>query len=674
MALTQDNRLIAVDTPLGKDVLLLTGFSGTEEISRLFSFELEMISENHSIPFEKIIGQPVTVSMVLANGKRYFNGIVSRFSQSRGGGETGPDPRVSFYTATVVPWLWLLTRTADSRIFQKQTVPEIVEKIFKEKGFKDYKFLLDGTYRNWDYCVQYRETDFNFVSRILEEEGIFYFFKHENRSHKLIIGNSNSKFNDCPNQPIAKYHTTGGTAFLPDDRIHGLEHTQEIRAGKYTLKDFNFEIPNTDLESIMPSKKPGPGEREVYDYPGSYLTKEEGGQLAQVRMEEEEAQITSLVGTSGCRPFSTGFRFTLQDYYRKDLNNKPYILTSLHHQASQGADYPGVAGGSDLEYSNHFTCMPFEVPYRPLRITPKPVVEGVQTAIVVGPAGQEIYTDPHGRVKVQFHWDREGKKNENSSFWIRVSQLWAGSSWGAMYIPRIGHEVIVDFLEGDPDQPIIIGRVYHGQNRPPYVLPDEKTKSTIKSDSSIGGEGSNEIRFEDRKGKEELYIHAQHDFNQVVENDQTDVVHNNRTSQVDRDDSETVGNNQTLIIGKNQSITIASDHILTVGSNQTVSVGANRTIQVVANQSGTIGGTCTTTITGPLTITCGANATFTVGSGLNIISGGTVTINAPSVVISAGTISLNTAMLQVAGVVQCATLMTSAVVSASYTPGVGNIV
>jgi type VI secretion system secreted protein VgrG len=518
MAYTQENRLIAIDTPLGKDALLLAGIRGTEAISAPFSFELVMLSENHKIAFQEVVGKAVTASIVLPDGsKRFWNGIVSRFSQGRGGGEEGGDPRFSAYQATMVPWLWLLLLTTNSRIFQKLSTPDIVEKIFKEKGFSDFKMRLQGTYEPREYCVQYRETDFNFVSRLLEEEGIYYFFEHEDGKHTMIIADAPAEHKPCPRQERAYYQISAG-ARLEKDVITGLEAFREIRPVKVSLSDFNFTIPNTSLEANAPSKhKTGHAELEIYDYPGFHESKSEGDRQARLRMEEEEARMTRMAGLSTCRAFTSGYRFTLTGFYRSDMNDKEYVLTSVAHEASQ--EFHGE--GSGLSYNNYFTCIPFEVRFRPRRVAEKPAVHGSQTAIVVGPKGEEIYTDEHGRVKVQFHWDREGKRDENSSCWIRVSQPWAGAGWGSLNIPRIGHEVVVDFIEGDPDRPIITGSVYHGQNRPPYPLPDEKTKSTLKSESTIGGGGFNEIRFEDKKGKEEIFVHGQKDYNTVVKNNTT---------------------------------------------------------------------------------------------------------------------------------------------------------
>ena len=562
MNFTQENRSLLIDTPLGKDVLLLSKFSGTEKISAPFSFHLELISENRSIAFENIIGKAVTVSVTLAGGgQRYFNGIVSRFSQGRGSGEASAETGFSPYTADIVPWFWLLDRTVNSRIFQKLTVQAIIEKIFSEKKFTDYKFLLQGTYRKRDYCVQYREKDFNFVSRLLEEEGIYYFFEHEDKKHTMVLADSPGDHKPCPHQETARYQISAGGK-LEEDMITHLEMIKEIRAGKYTLNDFNFETPSTDLKVEAPGqKKLGPGEREIYDHPGRYGKRADGDSLANIRMQEEEAAITTITGSSDCRAFTSGYRFDLKDYYREDMNNKPYVLTSIQHEAEQ-AYVPGQEE-SALSYRNSFSCIPFDVPFRPQRNTRRPVVEGVQTAIVVGPKGEEIYTDEHGRVKVQFHWDREGKRDENSSCWIRVSQNWAGTGWGAMIIPRIGHEVIVDFEEGDPDRPLITGRVYHGVNKPPYKLPDEKTKSTIKTNSSKGGEGFNEIRFEDKKGEEQIFIHAE----------------KNQDNRVKEDSLEWVGKDRHLIIKSEQLELVESNKHLTVKGDHNEKVDGTVSIE-----------------------------------------------------------------------------------------------
>ena len=631
MAYTQDNRLIAIDTPLGKDVLLLTGFHGIEGISGLFSFELNLLSENHNIKFEDIIGKNVTVSIILADGdKRFFNGIISSFSQGRGGGEAGGDPHFSHYAATMVPWLWLLTRTADSRIFQKLSVPDIVEKIFTEKEFLDYKLLLNDSYDKRDYCVQYRETDFNFISRLLEEEGICYFFEHEEKKHTLILADAPDKHKPCPKQASARYQLSAG-GWIEDDVITGLEWMQEIQVGKYTLNDYNFEIPGMPLKVDAPSQQTlGPGEREVYDYPAEYTKKAAGERLANIRMQEEEAKITTVTGSSDCRAFTSGYRFDLLEYFREDMNNKPYVLLSVNHVATEPVG--GSGQESELSYANSFTCIPFDVPYRPPRLTPKPVVEGAQTAIVVGPAGEEIYPDEHGRVKVQFHWDREGTNDENSSCWIRVSQVSAGAGWGAIDVPRIGHEVIVNFIEGDPDRPIITGRVYHGTNRPPFALPAGGMVSGMKSNSTPGGGGYNEMSMNDTKGEEKIIIHGQYDMESTIENDQTLTVHNNRTSTIDVDDSETVGSNQTINVGANQDVTVGANQSVKVGSNKTetitiakaLSIGAAYQVSVGAAMNESVGAIKAEEIGGAKIVGVGAHSSENVAASKSVNAGGNI--------------------------------------------------
>src|SRR5919198_2545377 len=467
MAYIQEKRFIAIDTPLGEDVLLLQGFTGSEGISRLFSFDLNLLAETSSIAFNKIVGQRVTIRIDLADeSKRYINGFISRFAQS------GSDRRFTHYQAEMVPWLWFLTRTADCRIFQNMTVPDIITKIFKDLGFTDFKNMLEGTFEPREYCVQYRETDFNFVSRLMEQYGIFYFFEHEEKKHTLVLANSPNAHRPCPGQEKARCEQLVG-AVDEEDVVTSCSMEQELRPGKYALTDYNFETPSTSLAVNVASTVTvgGNGKYEVYDYPGEYLKKGQGERLVKLRMEEEEAPHVVASGAGTCRAFTPGYRFDLVGHYAPKMD-KCYVLTDVQHVASLGDSYAeGRGGNGAASYSNHFTCIPYDVPYRSPRVTPRPIVQGPQTAIVVGPGGEEIHTDKYGRVKVQFHWDREGKRNENSSCWIRVSHPWAGKGWGAVAIPRIGQEVIVDFLEGDPDQPIITGRVYNAEQMPPFGFP-----------------------------------------------------------------------------------------------------------------------------------------------------------------------------------------------------------
>jgi type VI secretion system secreted protein VgrG len=605
MAKQSNDRLIDVDisrTKLTGVTVYLTEFIGTEGISMPFSFELTLLSETHNIDFTKIIGENVTVSITLADGNvRFFNGIISRFSQGRGGGESGGDPRFSHYRATLVPWLWLASRYTNSRIFQDLSVPEIVEQVFNDRGWLDFENRLDKDYEKRTYCVQYRETDFNFISRLLEEEGIYYFFEYENNKHTLILADAPEKHLPCPNQEEARYQTTGG-GWSDEDVIIRLEKMQEIRSQKCTLRDFNFETPGTNLEVNANTKhKLGSGDREIYDYPGIYGTKSEGTRAVDLRMEEEEAKITTILGSSVCRAFTTGYRFKLKSHYRADINEKEYVLTYIDHEASQAQSLPGgepQGAESESPYRNHFTCIPFDIPFRPPRRAEKPFIRGLQTAMVVGPKGEEIYTDEYGRVKVQFHWDREGKKDDKSSCWIRVGQFWAGNGWGSVFIPRIGDEVIVDFLEGDPDKPIIVGNVYNGDVMPLYPLPGDKTKSTIKTKSSPNDPGFNEFRFEDKKGQEEIFLHAQKDLNETI-------LHNHST---------TINVNRNQTVGANKTIAVGANHNETISKNMTVTVGMNETETVAINKAETIGVAKELTIGAVYQVSVGAAMNETIGA------------------------------------------------------------
>lgn len=568
MTLTQENRMLVIATPLGDDVVVLTRFSGTEGLSIPFSFDLELVSETNNLAFQDIIGENVTVFIGREDeDRRFFNGIISRFAQDSGIRETERGRQLACYSAKMVPWFWLLTRSTNSRIFQELSVPDIVAQIFTEKGFQDFRMDL-GSYKPKEYCVQYNETDFNFVSRLLEQEGIFYFFEHENGKHTMVLADAPDKHNPCPNHESVRYHPVTGSESPMEGTIVDLDRMQEIRIGKYTVNDFNFENPNTDLKVEAVSQNSlGPGDREFYDYPAEYSVRTAGERLANIRLQAEEARATTITGISACKGFSSGYKFELTGYYRDEMNDQNYVLVAVSHDVTEPAGYSGDRIGAS--YVNRFSCIPFDVPYRPPLITPKPMIAGVQTAIVVGPPGEEIHTDGHGQVKVQFHWDRARQYNENSSCWIRVSQPWAGAGWGSIFLPRIGQEVIVSFLESDPDRPIITGRVYNGLNMPPYPLPDEKTKSTIKSMSSPDSGGVNEIRFEDKAGEEQLFIHAEKTLDTRVKGPSREFVGGKRHLIVKEDQLEKVEGDKHL--------TVMGDHKEKV--NGTISIQAGMDMQ-----------------------------------------------------------------------------------------------
>ena len=587
---TQKHRLVAVKTPLGEDVLVFGRMTARERLGRLFQFDLELFSEDCEIRFKEVLGQPMVVRLELPGerGTRYFHGYVTDF-RYRGMNRL----RYGVYEATLRPKLWFLTRTADCRIFQNQQVPEIVRKVLTEHGI-DVEFKLSGSYRPWEYCVQYRETDFNFVSRLLEQEGIYYYFKHEENKHILVLADSygaHGKFKGYERIPY----------FPPDvhdrrerDHLFELDLQASHQPGAYALKDFDFKVPSKDLLATLADPQGrAPARFEIFDYPGEYLEPGEGQTYTGIRLQELLAQYERVAARGSAAGLAVGYLFELSGCPRPDLNREYLIESATHQIESDAYDSVAGSGGAGQLYQGDYGLLDAKQPYRAPRTTPKPVVQGPQTAIVVGPKGEEIYTDQYGRVKVQFHWDREGKKDENSSCWIRVSQVWAGKQWGAIHIPRIDQEVIVDFLEGDPDRPIITGRVYNGASKPPYPLPAGKVVSGIKSDSTKGHGGYNEIVMDDTKSKEKITIHGQYDMNTVIEHDQTLTVHNNRTTKVDGTYTETITKDTKIkiesgsydhdVAGNTAKYHVSGDITEKYDSKQTTTVG--NTITIVSEQA-----------------------------------------------------------------------------------------
>ena len=611
---SQDHRLISVDTPLGKDVLLLEELTGYEGISRLFSYELDLLAfENDSLTFSDIVGQKVTITLHLPDGTpRYINGYVSRFTQ----GET--DERMfTHYHAQVVPWLWFLTRQADCRIFQNLAAPDIISQVFNLFDFKDFRLSLKSSYPQLEYCVQYRETSFNFVSRLMEEFGIFYYFDHSTQGkHTLVLADQSSTLPACPSSPVNYDLEVGG---LEDPEVINNWHVgQELRTGKYTVTDYNFTTPSTSLLANDPTVVDLSASQplELFDYPGLHTTKDQGDTVAKVRMQEEEAAYMVVSAAGNCRGVMSGYSFELKGHYRGDQNTN-YVVTEVRHFASAGQSYTSAVNeGGGETYSNHLTCIPASVTYRPARVTPKPFVQGPQPALVVGKAGEEIWVDKYGRVIVQFYWDRLGQKNENSSCWIRTSQPWAGGNWGAMWIPRIGQEVLVSFLEGDPDRPVITGRVYNADQMPPYTLPDYQTRSTFMSRSSKGGGSSNynELRFEDLKGQEQIFMNAEKDMDLRVENDSREFIGANRHLIVTTNQQEQVQADKHLHVQGNHLEKIDGNMSLNVGGNQMESVTGNLSLSVTGNQSESVTGNVSLSVTG------GQNDSITMGYAMTAMS------------------------------------------------------
>lgn len=610
--ISQSDRLYYLETPLGPDELVLRSFRGTEGMSQLYRYDLDLLSLKPALPVERLIGQYVKFAVRRSDGKsfRYLNGFVSEV------GTLPPENRLYGYRITLVPWLWFLTNTLDCRIEQDRSVEEIIRAMFERYGYTDFRFDLYNSYGPWEYSAQYRESAFNYFSRLCELEGLFYFFEQKEDRTILVIGDSPAAHPyDAKQQRFQMERSYGAGYRRMEDVILTWIVDRQFKPGKYTHRDYNFERPDQSLEVEIPSKNRlgGNDKFEVYDYPGEYEDSSDGDAWARRRMEKTEAEDTQISGSSNARALAAGFKFDLVRHDRRD-QNVTYVITSIQHEGQEMNILPETEY-RDSYYKNTFTCIPHSKPFRPPMKTPKHLVKGPQTAVVVGPSGEEVYSDKYGRVKVQFHWDRVGKKNEGSSCWIRVSHPWASSGYGALFLPRIGDEVIVDFLEGDPDRPIITGRVYNANNMPPYSLPANQNWSGIKSRSTKGGgeSNANELRFEDNKGDELFLMHAEKNMEITVENDIEIEVGNDNSFHVKGQRIEEVGGNHELKIGGDYviktagTITIAGMDINLVAQKSIV-LQANAAITIASSSSFVDVGTANVAIQGPMVLINGGGA------------------------------------------------------------------
>ena len=609
----QANRRFRVATPLGADALLLTGFRGSEGLSKLYRFELDLLAPlDAPADFAKLLGQAAVLSLDLPNGEaRHVHGIICRFSQG------SRDDTFVHYKAELVPHVWLLTRRERCRIFQRKTVKEILTEVFD--GLDVDWQIRDGQATR-EYCTQYRESDFAFACRLMEEEGIYFYFTHAEDKHTLVLSDHPDGHEEVPVEPTMEFEQAGGAAgqrkqFLVTD----WEKVQELRSGKVTLWDHHFELPHRPLDAegtIQGTVKIGTVDHDLragnadalerYDYPGGYaewfdgvdpsgvpsqsadLEKifEQNRRMVGIRLQEEAARAVTIRGTSVCGNLTAGHTFALTGHYDGDGE---YVLTSVEHAGTAAGDFR--SGAVEYQYVNTFTCLPAALPYRPARATARPTVKGTQTAVVVGPAGEEIFTDPYGRVKVQFHWDREGKHDADSSCWIRVSTIWAGKGWGVIHIPRIGHEVVVDFLEGDPDRPIILGSVYNADHIPPGALPKDGMVSGMQSRTTPEGGGGNfnGMRANDTKAKESLTVQAEYDM----------------TTRVKHDDTQTVNVDRKITVLGKHTETITGDTGITVGTGNYKHTVATGTATVTVKDAVTevFQNTLDTTVTNGISLT-----------------------------------------------------------------------
>ncbi len=671
MAYHEGERFLYLETPLGEDQLLLQSFKGDEQISGLFDFRLKLLAENATnVDFDKLIGQRVSFGVLGADPRvpaRDLNGIVVELSQ-------GARDRVfTEYRMRVVPELWKLKRKFQSRIFQHLTVPDILKQVL---AGLDVSYEIQGAFDQREYCTQYQETDFDFFSRLAEEEGIYYFFKFTHGSHKLVLANTPPSHPDIPGDSTLIFETVEGGG-RDEERIDTWKKEQYWGSGKYTVWDHHFELPHKKLdaqETVIGSvqvgkvshklKLSGNDDLEIYENPGCYAQRYDGIDKAGgekpsdlqkistdnkrtvgIRMQQEETPMLRISAGGNCRQITPGHKFTLRRHFNADGQ---YVVLKVWHEA-QEADFrsdqsPRAEDGEEEEthYSNSFTCLPYELPFRPSMDTDCPVIAGPQTAVVVGPSGEEISTDKYGRVKVQFHWDREGKNDLNSSCWLRVATQWAGKQWGAIHLPRIGQEVVVAFIEGDPDRPIIVGSVYNADMMPPYKLPDHKTVSTLKSRSSKQGSASNfnELRYEDLKGSEQLFLHAERDKDERVKGESREFVGGNRHLMVTASRKAAIGGSDNLTVGGDFSESVGKNFNTTVQSNSRELVNGNKSVTVQGNTEEITSGNFGHAVGGEIHLMAGTNVVIEAGMALTIKAGGNFITIGPAGIAIQGTMVL----------------------------------
>jgi type VI secretion system secreted protein VgrG len=609
MALLGRDTLVTCSLPAG--TLLLESFNGQETLGKPYCYDLTLLSDDSNIAMDGVLGQPLAIRIEIKPGRyRYFHGIVTYFAK------IGLTMSRTRYRAIVNPKLSLFGYTRDCRIMneESQTALTIVSDCLAQRGFTDLDLgsVSKDHLRTREYCLQYRETDLHFIQRLLEEEGIYYFFKHEENKHTMVLANALASHAKVPGYESIRYLPKQHKQDREEEHFWALSVAGALYPGDYTVVqgyDYTKTRPAQVLFGKNPSTASQPGtDFEDYDYPGGLSIAAEAEEEALIREETDSIGNTHIEVQGNTMGLGVGDLVKLikspldaslyNPFWSADDLEKDYIITSAIYAFSINQYETGDAGKSDEPFKVTYTLIDSQAQIRPERSAIKPRIDGPQTAVVVGPSGEEIYTDQYGRVKVQFDWDRLGQNDEDSSCWIRVAQVWAGKQWGAMHIPRIGHEVIVEFLDGDPDRPIITGRVYNNDNMPPYSLPDNKTQSGIKSRSSKGGSDSNfnEIRFEDLKGKEEVYLQAEKDLDILVKNDETRTVVHDRTKTVKHDEITHITHNRTENVGNDEKITILGKRTEIVSKDESITISGKRSENVTKDESITISGNRTETV------------------------------------------------------------------------------
>lgn len=649
---TQTHRRIAIGTALGEDAVVLRSLRGEETLGRPFLYRAELLSAE-DLDASALLGTNATVRVSVGRDDgdagyepRYINGYVSALEQA-------PDVgRFRRYFAELVPWTWFLGRRTDCRIFQNKSVPEIIKEVFRAAGFSGFEESLTGSYEAWEYCVQYRESDLDFCQRLMEQEGIYYFFRHTDGAHKLVLCDDPSAHAAAAGAERlifgARRRADAEGRVYDDEMMSSWHPRHTVQPGVYAHRDFDFTNPSTEL--LARAKNPREHENggfEVYDYPGEYTTHARGETLASRRLEELQVECETFSGETTNRALVCGATFALEGHRTPGLNGE-YLVTSasVSMQSDDAEAGGGQRGGTDFS-----TCavraIRARTGFRLRRTTQRPEIPGVQTAVVVGKPGSEITADEYGRVKVQFHWDRAAPGDETASCWVRVGQGVAGKRWGQMFLPRHGHEVLVEFLEGDPDRPIITGSVHNGANRPPYDPRKHGTISTIKTNSSKGGGGFNEIRFEDKKGEEQLFVHAQKNLDVRVLNDRFETVMHDRHLVVENDKFEHVKHERHEAVDADAFQAFGKDLHQSVNGKRAEFVKDSYSLKVDGDCNAKTGGDHTLGVTGELHIRAdkivleaASGITFKSG-GSNLVLDGNATLKGTSVTIDGGSTKIS---------------------------------
>ncbi|MCU8487020.1 type VI secretion system tip protein VgrG [Vibrio vulnificus] len=656
-------------------------FRVTEALSAPFEMNLTVLSENDDISFEAL-SRKTGVLSVYGQGlgaARQFNGSISELSYM------GSGRRYSRYQITLVPQLWFLTQRQDCRIFQNKTAPDIIRHVFDDAGMSDYRFELAGEYQEKDYVLQYRENDHHFVQRLLAEHGMWFYFEHSEAAHTMVIVDSNDAIPELVSTPLnASYigpmlFQSHGGGVSDKEHIFDLEQVHRALTGYVSYSDYNYLTPSIPQGQDAEDKVNWDLQR--YDYPGRYTSPGFGAQRSSEWMSEYAVDSHQIHASSNIMRLASGLSFEISEHPRSSVN-RDYLMLSVMHSGDNPRVHEEEGADAPTTYQNQFVCLPRDVTYRAPKMA-SPVVDGPQTAVVVGPAGEEIYTDEFGRIKVQFHWDRYGQSDEHSSCWLRVSQSMAAPNWGAVYLPRIGHEVVVTFLEGDPDRPLVTGAVYNGLHTPPYELPEHKTRTVFRTQSHKA-DGYNEMHFEDENDQEKVYFHAQKDMKTKVLNnryrdigndeelevgrnqennvygDRKETIHGHKTSEtkqtfmerVEQDVTVTYNANQTINVGKNRDWYVDEHRVTHIGKNDTLEVGERQGSVALASRSTNIGADDSLSVGNHLQVEVNGNTSVRAEGSTAIVSADEikVQVGASSLVLkSSGTIHLNGTAITIDG-------------------------